>query len=1836
MSAQQWIACGWVVALLGGLASDADCEEIRDYYAEPGLQPVGVPDDQGFGDGVDPFSGTLQLSYTDIVVPGPGGLDIVVNRSYISPRGVPGIHHAFAMGWTLHFGRIVVPSRHASKVCTQQLWSVTTADNPSIERPDGSRELLVLDASALPVYRLITKSNWTAECIGGATGGLRVHSPEGRTYEMNVIDTSAGDTSWYVSAITDLDGNKITVIYATNPTGIKYVQSVARTDSSGTPILVFDYDDIGTSNIRLKSITVESGPTPQVWTYGYVATGVAGHFQLTRVVRPDGKSWAYDYFPVAAPPHESLALRKIIHPYGGVIQYTYDKVFFGSAGQPDTPVVKTKAVSGPAVTPGTWTYTYAPGGATIGALAIDRTTVTTPVARIEYDYYGYKGLAGSLNSRWLIGLLIEQRTYAPNSSTPLEKIQQQWDGRLISSENYWHGRGEVERDNDVYAPRNVQTSVFRSSWFHTYYQNFDRFGNPTTIRETTDTTLNITGSSNFVIPPERVRTIQYYNDVANGKWVIGKLDKQTTTWTRDAGTGAGTQPESTIIDNQFLPDARVAWTEQDGVRTSFSYHPTGDLHTETNALGFVTTYLNYYRGIPQQEIHPLGTTTNYTLRRTVNGTGTVASLTDGRGFTKSFLYDSLNRLQQITYPRAGTAPVNINRAFASQRQLKRGNFQLTDVFDGFGRTVQTLREDVSDVTRRIVQNFEFDAVGRATFVSNPDPTSLTDGDRTSFDAIGRKIRVIHSDATVRSWQYQFPNWVREVNERGFEKTQVSVAYGAPDNVLALIEVRELKARPSTYTRTIIWPNLRGQPIRLLQGEAASATAAFSGALRSFKYNPRYFLTHESHPDLGEIDYVTDALGNVKEKWWGGITVGKRIALTYDRQNRVQAITYPTMDSSIYPAVDDLVASNVTYDYDANGNVIKLTKGTGVRNFEWLYGFDANNNLLSEKLSIQNHTLGLSSDPDYAGTNPRLKRDYAIQARTFLFNYSFDTLDHMATMRYPSGLSVEYRPDALGRPTKVRDLVGGTNFASNVLFAGTGALRQYLQGNGLTTTQTLHRRRWVQSIRATAAGRDALNLTYTYDPHGNVDLITDPVGDMDIDPAYDGLDQLTSASGPWGTVSYRYGPSGEVSQRVGPNGKNRNFFYRAGAGLEGVSDGTQFFSYRRDQLGNLSPFHTFTTSTSSRGDLPLFRETDYDGASNLAFLGLQHLVTVSPEVEVQYVYDGANHRTLEVRTDSTQAQGYRHKYTVYGKGGQLLYEDEVENICPLTREYIRLGDTLLAQKENQPDTDTDKDGRSDCFEKSNGLDPFKDDATLDTDNDGLSDLLEWQLGLKKNRPDSDNDGLDDGYEYARRASGMDPLKYDSDLDPDHDGLPTLVEARFGSNPLLADSDADGIPDAYELHNQGLKPSINDASTDLDADGVTNLQEYGAGSWASLTKSLPSNVPTQIGQPEWQGALYGWCSGFLDGFGGDASVSSWGQTARLSKGRCYPTRYYELKLELRGADGNFFKIRQLNYGTKEMLSNYRLHAPTYFPNGQLIVADGRYVTVFDPNGARVTGDHMFGSDGNYLTGPAALLPDRRIVIATDNGTISVAQLENNTGRHDYSLVTRWQQNIGASIATAPLVTSTGNIVVGTTTGELVTLDASGRLLSRRLIGGTLFKDSLSRGPNGAVIVAANGLGYRKFSALALANAAVPATWTFNVAATSTVSQALVDAAENYYVAEATDGALARISKLLSTGVSSGAYDATFLGLGGLAVSLQSIAEDGRLYACVIKGNEQKCWILSSTLTPGKLTVEHEFPDTLEIIPVRGNAAYREGGRTFERIRIPNFKPSPSTWPTVGGGQ
>jgi hypothetical protein len=56
--------------------------------------------------------------------------------------------------------------------------------------------------------------------------------------------------------------------------------------------------------------------------------------------------------------------------------------------------------------------------------------------------------------------------------------------------------------------------------------------------------------------------------------------------------------------------------------------------------------------------------------------------------------------------------------------------------------------------------------------------------------------------------------------------------------------------------------------------------------------------------------------------------------------------------------------------------------------------------------------------------------------------------------------------------------------------------------------------------------------------------------------------------------------------------------------------------------------------------------------------------------------------------------------------------------------------------------------------------------------------------------------------------------------------TAQSASFDVTAAQTDTDGDRMPDTWETAN-GLNPAVNDAATDLDKDGWTNLMEYYAG-------------------------------------------------------------------------------------------------------------------------------------------------------------------------------------------------------------------------------------------------------------------------------------------------------------------------------------------------------------------------------------------------------------------------
>lgn len=123
---------------------------------------------------------------------------------------------------------------------------------------------------------------------------------------------------------------------------------------------------------------------------------------------------------------------------------------------------------------------------------------------------------------------------------------------------------------------------------------------------------------------------------------------------------------------------------------------------------------------------------------------------------------------------------------------------------------------------------------------------------------------------------------------------------------------------------------------------------------------------------------------------------------------------------------------------------------------------------------------------------------------------------------------------------------------------------------------------------------------------------------------------------------------------------------------------------------------------------------------------------------------------------------------------------------------------------------------------------------DSDGDGLTDAEEIKLGTDPLNPDTDGDGVGDGIEVrlASPNSAFDPLVpavfkecltlADPTADHDIDGLTDCEEAVLRTDPFLADSDRDGVPDWVEVRLGG-NPLVDDRLVDSDMDGIPNGDE-----------------------------------------------------------------------------------------------------------------------------------------------------------------------------------------------------------------------------------------------------------------------------------------------------------------------------------------------------------------------------------------------------------------------------
>lgn len=481
-----------------------------------------------------------------------------------------------------------------------------------------------------------------------------------------------------------------------------------------------------------------------------------------------------------------------------------------------------------------------------------------------------------------------------------------------------------------------------------------------------------------------------------------------------------------------------------------SCHRAGDLQSETNAVGQVTTRLAYDRNgrvtrvrDTTGTIHDFGYSsrgklTSITERNSVDGaastsdrvttlsydpTGNVASIVDPDGVSLSYTYDDAHRLVQINDGAGNniryTLDVAGNRTkeevFDAGGGLKRS---LSRVYNKLGQLVsqKTAAGNSTDFTYDLANNvqlitdalkrktqFEYDPYGRPSRVLQ-DVSGLAVETRYEYDAEGRTTTVIDPKGLATTYGY---SGLGDVLSRQSPDTGATTAsYNSAGQPTKQVDAN---GTASSYTYDAL-----GRVVRKVYGDQAIIASYVYDQVENICSPGESFAIgrlSSMQDDGAKTQYCYDRSGNVTRKVQtsSGQSVG--VSYAYTNAGRLRSVTYP----------DGTVAD---YKRDAAGTVTEIgaTRPGAARVV-----------LLS---SAKRHPFGPSAGWVY-GNGRTLSRDVDQDYRPSALNgsgsgalnaaFSFSAVGELTglTAGGTGATSVSLTYDALSRLTAFKDAATGS-------------------------------------------------------------------------------------------------------------------------------------------------------------------------------------------------------------------------------------------------------------------------------------------------------------------------------------------------------------------------------------------------------------------------------------------------------------------------------------------------------------------------------------------------------------------------------------------------------------------------------------------------------------------------------------------------------------------------------------------------------------------------------------------------------------------------------------------
>ncbi|SNY63447.1 RHS repeat-associated core domain-containing protein [Stenotrophomonas sp. CC120223-11] len=380
-----------------------------------------------------------------------------------------------------------------------------------------------------------------------------------------------------------------------------------------------------------------------------------------------------------------------------------------------------------------------------------------------------------------------------------------------------------------------------------------------------------------------------------------------------------------------------------------SCHRAGDLQSETNALGQVTTRLAYDRNGRVRRlrdatgtIHDFGYSTRgkltaITERNSVDGaastndrvtslsydaTGNVASIVDPDGVSLSYTYDDAHRLTQVSDGAGNniryTLDVAGNRTkeevFDAGGGLKRS---LSRVYNKLGQLVsqKTAAGNSTDFTYDLTNNvqlitdalkrktqFEYDPYGRPSRVLQ-DVSGMAVETRYEYDVEGRTTKVV--DPKGLATIYGYSGLGDLLNRQSPDTGATTASYNSAGQPAKQVDAN---GTASSYTYDAL-----GRVVRKVYGNEAIVASYVYDQVETICSPDESFATgrlSSMQDDGAKTQYCYDRSGNVTRKVQtsSGQSVG--VSYAYTNAGRLRSVTYP----------DGTVAD---YKRDAAGTVTEI-------------------------------------------------------------------------------------------------------------------------------------------------------------------------------------------------------------------------------------------------------------------------------------------------------------------------------------------------------------------------------------------------------------------------------------------------------------------------------------------------------------------------------------------------------------------------------------------------------------------------------------------------------------------------------------------------------------------------------------------------------------------------------------------------------------------------------------------------------------------------------------------------------------------------------------------------